>query len=111
MTVVFGIVCFFFMPDTPAAAGFLSAEQKEWALLRMRIDSGGSTTVAMVEDEKFGWHQAKMALLAPQVSSYYDCRAWAVTDNLETDMVLRVHLVLLARATLRKSKSTPSWID
>jgi hypothetical protein len=66
MTVVFGIICFFFMPDTPAAAGFLSPEQKEWAILRMRIDSGGATTVAAVDDEKMGWHWAKTALLAPQ---------------------------------------------
>jgi hypothetical protein len=71
---VFGIICFFFLPDTPAAAGFLSDEEKEWALLRMRIDSGGSTTVAVVEEEKFNWYQAKMALMAPQVRLYPHCR-------------------------------------
>lgn len=66
MTVVFGIICFFFMPDTPAAAGFLTDEEKEWALLRMRIDAGGSTAAAAVDDEKFSWYWAKMALKAPQ---------------------------------------------
>jgi hypothetical protein len=68
MTVVFGVTCLFFMPDTPAATSFLTLEQKEWALLRMQIDSRGSTTVAAVDDEKLGWHWAKMALLSPQVS-------------------------------------------
>ncbi|KAH3954998.1 hypothetical protein HBH70_035880 [Parastagonospora nodorum] len=74
MTVVFGIVCFFFMPDTPAAAGFLTDEEKEWALLRMRLDGGGSTTATAVEEEKFSWYWAKMALLAPQ--TYFCSFIW-----------------------------------
>ncbi|KAH3988409.1 hypothetical protein HBH51_001300 [Parastagonospora nodorum] len=55
MTVVFGIVCFFFMPDTPAAAGFLTDEEKEWALLRMRLDGGGSTTATATYFCSFIW--------------------------------------------------------
>jgi hypothetical protein len=74
MTVVFGIVCFFFMPDTPAAAGFLTDEEKAWALLRMRIDAGGSTTAAAVEDEEFSWYWLKMALKAPQ--TYFCSFIW-----------------------------------
>ncbi|KAH7402102.1 major facilitator superfamily domain-containing protein [Phaeosphaeria sp. MPI-PUGE-AT-0046c] len=74
MTVVFGIICFFFMPDTPAAAGFLTDEEKEWALLRMRIDAGGATTTTAVEEEKFSWHLAKTALLAPQ--TYFCSFIW-----------------------------------
>ncbi|KAF2832316.1 MFS general substrate transporter [Ophiobolus disseminans] len=74
MTVVFGIICFFFMPDTPAAAGFLTNEEKEWALLRMRVDAGGSTTAAAVEDETFSWYWAKMALKAPQ--TYFCSFIW-----------------------------------
>lgn len=74
MTIVFGTICFFFMPDTPAAAGFLTDEEKEWALLRMRIDAGGSTTVTAVEDEKFSWYLAKMALQAPQ--TYFCSFIW-----------------------------------
>jgi hypothetical protein len=68
MTIVFGVTCLFFMPDTPAATSFLTPEQKEWALLRMQVDSGGSTTAAAVDGEKLDWHWAKMALLSPQVS-------------------------------------------
>jgi hypothetical protein len=66
MTVVFGIICFVFMPDTPAAAGFLTDEEKEWALIRMRIDAGGSAAAAAVEDEEFNWYWVKMALISPQ---------------------------------------------
>ncbi|KAF2854725.1 MFS transporter-like protein [Plenodomus tracheiphilus IPT5] len=65
VTVVFGIVCFFFLPDTPASAGFLTDEEKEWALRRMRLDAHGSTTVD-VNDEKASWYWVKMALKAPQ---------------------------------------------
>ncbi|KAJ5064542.1 major facilitator superfamily domain-containing protein [Bipolaris maydis] len=72
-TVVFGIVCFFFMPDTPAAAHFLTDEEKEWALRRMRIDAGGSTDVD-VDDEEFSWYWVKMALLAPQ--TYLSAFIW-----------------------------------
>jgi hypothetical protein len=74
MTVVFGIICFFFMPDTPAAAGFLTDEEKAWALLRMQVDAGGTTTATVVEDEKFSWHMARMALLAPQ--TYFCSFIW-----------------------------------
>jgi MFS family permease len=74
MTVVFGITCFFFMPDTPAAAGFLTDEEKEWALVRMRIDAGGSATAAAVEDEEFSWYWVKMALMSPQ--TYFCSFIW-----------------------------------
>jgi hypothetical protein len=74
MTVIFGIICYFFMPDTPAAAGFLTDEEKEWALLRMRVDGGGSTTVTAVDEEKFSWYWMKMALLAPQ--TYFCSFIW-----------------------------------
>lgn len=72
-TVVFGIVCFLFMPDTPAAAHFLTDEEKEWALRRMRVDAGGSTDVD-VDDEEFSWYWVKMALLAPQ--TYLSAFIW-----------------------------------
>lgn len=73
ITVVFGIICFFFMPDTPAAAKFLNDEEKEWALRRMRLDAHGSTT-QNVDDEKFNSGWAKMALKAPQ--TYFCSFIW-----------------------------------
>ncbi|KAK0704319.1 MFS transporter-like protein [Lasiosphaeris hirsuta] len=71
ITVVFGIICFFFMPDTPASAKFLTDDEKEWALRRMRIDASGSTTID-VDHEEFDWYWVKMALKAPQT---YLCAA------------------------------------
>ncbi|OSS50514.1 hypothetical protein B5807_04713 [Epicoccum nigrum] len=64
VTVVFGIVCFFFMPDTPATARFLGVEEKEWALKRMRLDAHRSTRVD-VDEGKFDWYWVKMAMQAP----------------------------------------------
>lgn len=66
MTVVFGVVCFFFMPDTPALARFLTDEEKEWALKRMRIDASGSTALD-VDEERFDRGWMMMALKAPQM--------------------------------------------
>ncbi|KAI7914558.1 hypothetical protein M0657_009419 [Pyricularia oryzae] len=65
MTVVFGMVCFFFMPNTPGDSRFLTPEEREQALRRMREDASGSSTID-VDDEKFNWHWVKMALMAPQ---------------------------------------------
>jgi len=53
------------MPDTPAAARFLTDEEKEWALRRMRLDASGSTTMD-VDQQEFDWHWVWMALKAPQ---------------------------------------------
>ncbi|KAK4227808.1 MFS transporter-like protein [Podospora fimiseda] len=65
-TVVFGIVCFFFMPDTPGMARFLTEEEREWALKRMRIDASGSTSLD-VDDEEFDWCWVWMAIKSPQM--------------------------------------------
>ncbi|KAK0612584.1 MFS transporter-like protein [Bombardia bombarda] len=72
-TVIFGIICFFFMPDTPAMAKFLTDEEKEWALRRMRLDAGDSTGVD-VDEQHYHWKWAKMALLAPQ--TYFCSFIW-----------------------------------
>ncbi|KAK4216823.1 major facilitator superfamily domain-containing protein [Rhypophila decipiens] len=66
ITVIFGITCFFFMPDTPAMAKFLTDEEKVWASRRMRLDASGSTAID-VDQEKFDWRWARMALRAPQM--------------------------------------------
>jgi hypothetical protein len=111
MTVVFGIVCFFFMPDTPAAAEFLTDEEKEWALLRMRIDAGGATTATAVEEEKFDWYWAKMALKAPQ--TYFCSFIWfflLVPLYVNLSIPHRDLLLTLPRASLSSSPpSYPEW--
>ncbi|KAK0663928.1 putative transporter [Cercophora samala] len=66
-TVVFGIVCFFFMPDTPAASRFLTDEERVWALKRMKIDASGSTALETVDEEKFDWFWVWMAIKSPQM--------------------------------------------
>ncbi|KAK0623998.1 MFS transporter-like protein [Immersiella caudata] len=73
ITVLFGIVCFFFMPDTPALARFLTDEEREWALRRMRIDASGSTNID-VDQEEFDWFWFKMAVKAPQM--YFCAAIW-----------------------------------
>ncbi|KAK0719046.1 major facilitator superfamily domain-containing protein [Apiosordaria backusii] len=66
-TVVFGIVCFFFMPDTPAASRFLTDEERDWALKRMMIDASGSTALETVDEERFDWYWVWMAIKSPQM--------------------------------------------
>lgn len=63
---IFGVVCFFMMPHTPAQARFLTEDERTVAMERMMIDSHGATTVEDVNEESFQWHWVKMALLAPQ---------------------------------------------
>ncbi|KAK4173742.1 putative transporter [Triangularia setosa] len=66
-TVVFGIVCFFFMPDTPTASRFLTDEERDWALKRMKIDASGSTALETVDEERFDWFWVWTAIKSPQM--------------------------------------------
>jgi len=61
------------MPDTPAAAKFLTDDEKLWALQRMRLDASGSTAVD-VDQEVFDWYWVRMALKAPQ--TYFCAMIW-----------------------------------
>ncbi|KAH8894339.1 MFS general substrate transporter [Thozetella sp. PMI_491] len=74
VTILFGILCFFMMPHTPADAKFLSDEEREAALERMRLDSHGATVTGDVNEERFEWHWVKMALRAPQ--TWFCCFIW-----------------------------------
>ncbi|KKY29560.1 putative mfs transporter [Diaporthe ampelina] len=56
ITTVFGVICFFFMPHTPADAKFLSEEERAIAMARLKEDAHGATSVADVNEEKFDWH-------------------------------------------------------
>lgn len=66
ITVLYGIVCFFVMPSTPAESKFLTEEEREVALHRMKMDAHGATNVEDVNEEHFNWHWVKMAVFAPQ---------------------------------------------
>ncbi|KAF7194514.1 putative transporter C11D3.18C [Pseudocercospora fuligena] len=61
ITTLFGLICFFFLPNTPSEATFLTREQRQAAVRRMQIDSQ-STSKSSVDNEKFDWHWVKMAL-------------------------------------------------
>ncbi|KAI1432917.1 MFS transporter-like protein [Xylaria sp. CBS 124048] len=67
VTALFGILCFFFMPHTPADAKFLTEEERALAMSRMRLDSHGATIEEDVNQEKFDWHWVRMAFVAPQL--------------------------------------------
>ena len=66
ITVLFGIVCFFTMPSTPADAKFFTDEERIVALHRMKVDAHGGTNADDVNEEHFDWRWVRMALLAPQ---------------------------------------------
>jgi hypothetical protein len=74
VTTLFGILCFFMMPHTPADAKFLTEEERALAMLRMKMDSHGATQVGDVNEEKFDWHWIRMAFSAPQ--TWLCCLAW-----------------------------------
>ena len=63
VTVCFGCSALFFMPHTPKESKFLTEEEREVALARMKLDAHGATTEADVGEEHFHWHWVKMALL------------------------------------------------
>ncbi|KAI1490830.1 MFS transporter-like protein [Biscogniauxia mediterranea] len=74
VTTLFGIVCFFTMPHTPADAKFLTDEERKLALRRMRLDSHGASLTGDVNEERFDWHWVRMALTAPQ--TWLSCLLW-----------------------------------
>ncbi|SMQ48615.1 unnamed protein product [Zymoseptoria tritici ST99CH_3D7] len=62
ITVLFGILAFFFLPHTPSDAKFLSAPDRAAAIARMHADSQSTSTAGTVDEEKFDWHWVKLAL-------------------------------------------------
>ncbi|KAK4502281.1 hypothetical protein PRZ48_005706 [Zasmidium cellare] len=62
ITAVFGIISFFFLPNTPSDAKFLTLDQRDAAVKRMADDSQ-SASKDDVDSEKFDWHWVKVALL------------------------------------------------
>ncbi|KAF2490354.1 MFS general substrate transporter [Lophium mytilinum] len=62
ITVAYGITSFFFLPHTPSDVKFLTEEEYEGALARMRSDAHGSAPAADVADEKFDWYWVRRAI-------------------------------------------------
>jgi len=102
ITVLFAILCFFFMPNTPADAKFLTHEERSHALARMRLDAHGAA-IGNVDDEHFDWFWVKMALKAPQ--TYFNAIIW---------FFLLVPLYVSARVKVRldaNALESPKYAD
>ena len=56
MTLAWGVVLFFFLPDTPSNARFLSQEERVKAVDRVRSNQMG------IKDNHFKWHQVREVL-------------------------------------------------
>ncbi|OCL11192.1 MFS general substrate transporter [Glonium stellatum] len=63
ITVLFGILTTFFLPHTPSDAKFLTEEELNGALARMKLDAHGSTPSGDVAQESFSWLWVRRALL------------------------------------------------
>ena len=63
VTVVFGLVVIFILPDTPAKTRFLSEEERNAVVQALRADAQGSNAASNVDYEKFSWRWVRMAIL------------------------------------------------
>lgn len=57
ITILVAMVAFFFLPDTPGAARFLSEEEQTVAVNALHRDLHGATMAKRVEDEHFNWQE------------------------------------------------------
>lgn len=63
ITIAFGVLTIFFLPNTPAESSFLTEEEKVGAVTRMRLDSHGSSIADEVGHQSFRWFWVRRALL------------------------------------------------
>jgi hypothetical protein len=55
LTIVVAIAAFFFLPDTPGKAKFLSEEEQWYIVHVLRADLSGAAQTDKIDDEKFSW--------------------------------------------------------
>lgn len=55
LTIVVAIAAFFFLPDTPGKAKFLSEEEQWYIVHVLRADLQGAAQSDKIDDEKFSW--------------------------------------------------------
>lgn len=55
ITIVVAIAAFFFLPDTPGKAKFLSEEEQWYIVNVLRADQQGAAQTDRIDDEKFSW--------------------------------------------------------
>lgn len=63
ITVIASMAAFFFLPNTPGSARFLTEEERRAATHLLNIDLHGGATKDYVEDEKFSWSAARFSIL------------------------------------------------
>lgn len=61
VTVLVGVACFFFLPNSPATAAFLKPEERAFLIERLRSDNGGASG-KVDTNEQFQWKYMKDAL-------------------------------------------------
>ncbi|KAJ7288245.1 MFS general substrate transporter [Mycena rebaudengoi] len=64
-TILWAVLVFFFLPDNPASAWWLTPEERKLALLRLKRNQTGG------ESKVFKFHQVKEALFSPQILAYF----------------------------------------
>ena len=56
LTILFGILTTFFLPNTPSQSRFLTEEEHVGALHRLKLDARGAISTSDVDQEAFSWH-------------------------------------------------------
>lgn len=70
LTIAVAMVAFFFLPNTPGSARFLSEEERELAVRRLHVDLYGNVDVERVEAEKFSWEEVSLITFSQSFSTY-----------------------------------------
>lgn len=68
LTILFGILTTFFLPNSPSHSRFLTEEERIGALHRLKLDARGASSTSDVNDEAFSWHWVGAALQAGLIS-------------------------------------------
>lgn len=63
ITIAFGILTMFFLPHTPSESKFLTPEERDAAVARMKLDSHGASAADDVAHETFSWLWVRRAML------------------------------------------------
>ncbi|KAF2238653.1 MFS general substrate transporter [Viridothelium virens] len=63
ITILFGMLTIFFLPHVPAESKFLTEEERQAAVARLRLDAHGSTVTGDAAHEEFSWYWVRRALL------------------------------------------------
>ena len=63
ITVLYGIITIFSLPNTPMQAKCLTEEERVEAVARMKLDAHGASNKSSVESEQFSWAWVRKAVL------------------------------------------------